>query len=382
MLHPKIIKELESLKAYESLWNRALEESDLNIPFLRFEWIVKWWESFAKDDDEMGYNKSLFVVIVLSGERVIGIAPLMICYRKVLNLKQKVISNIINHHSFRSGLVLVEKEAEVLKSILEAINNSVPDWDMIDIKYIPNETVAYSLLSQKSQDRMKNIGLIGVQQFAESPYLPVQGDWDAFWMSKRSKVRNDFKRQLKKLKTVKNFEVVKITRAEEVERTLENIYRIERNSWQYENQTAMSSNSSSQRFYAEIARVAAQKNWLYFFVLRINNEPIAFEYNLKYARKIYNLKIGHNREFNHLAPGVSLKYFILQDVFKNKFLEYDFLGWNEDFKKRWTDNIRDHSNIMIFNHKRILPTVHYFLVFVIWPFAKRFKIIRQIKQVF
>src|SRR5437773_2648010 len=98
----------------ESAWECLVKESNLDHPFLSFEWMRSWWESF-------GAGKSLHIVVVREGVRVLGIAPLMLTRRKFYGLSVRCLESIANVHTPRFDLLVADRPAEVHRAIWDHI---------------------------------------------------------------------------------------------------------------------------------------------------------------------------------------------------------------------------------------------------------------------
>jgi len=380
MLKVESITNFQDFLKLEPIWNKILEQSDADSPFLTFEWISTWWRCFKDEIDSFGYEKSLHILLVKDKDKVIALAPLMTCKKRIAFFPCTIISNIVNWHSFKSSFILIEKKAEALECLLNYFK-TFSNWDLIDLYYLPNESDSYLVLMKVLKKNKDYFCYVGEKPFLRSPHLPIETDWETFFASKRSKERNDITRKLRKLRNFKEFKIEKITSFKKGVSPINEIFEIEKNTWQFKNKTSMISKPALKKFYSQIAEIADKKGWLYFFILKINGKPVAFEYNLKYKNIVYNLKIGHDSNFNKLGPGIVLKYFVLKNTFKDGFKEFDFLGSDEEYKKRWTKHVRTHSHIVIFNKNHILPVLLYYSQVIIKPYLKRLKIVQNIKSI-
>jgi hypothetical protein len=66
------IEIVDDTKRFELLhdeWNEVLQSSDADCLFLTWEWLYTWWKHLARD-------RRLFIVVVRSDDKMIGIAPL------------------------------------------------------------------------------------------------------------------------------------------------------------------------------------------------------------------------------------------------------------------------------------------------------------------
>jgi len=144
-----------------------------------------------------------------------------------------------------------------------------------------------------------------------------------------------------------NFEIVK--HACNYEQGFCDLLEISKDTWQSRANTAIASDSDSINFYQSFASIAAKRNWLRIYVLKLNKIPIAFEYILDYKDKVFLLKVGFKEQYAKYSPGLLLLSDSIKDAFEKRKKEYDLLGESDAYKMRWTATCRPHSKYIFFN---------------------------------
>ncbi len=66
-----VINDYSTFVDLEPKWNETVDRAGLTHPFLRHEWLRTWWDSF-------GQGRTLNIVVVRAGNRILGLAPLML----------------------------------------------------------------------------------------------------------------------------------------------------------------------------------------------------------------------------------------------------------------------------------------------------------------
>src|SRR5262249_9758253 len=69
----KIVSDIEELAAYRRRWASLLERSACNRPTMSPTWLLSWWRVFGDGD-----RRRLAAIVVLDGDRLVGLAPLCI----------------------------------------------------------------------------------------------------------------------------------------------------------------------------------------------------------------------------------------------------------------------------------------------------------------
>ena len=343
MMNVKEVRTLEQLEDLEPRWNALLAESETANPFLTPEWIGAWWRSFGGGDD--GRVGQLRVVVVEADGKPIAIAPLMSATRSLFGVPLTVVSNIVNEHSFRAGLILTTRREEALQAIIRHVRRSCSNWNLISLRHLAREDAERVALKQALA---LDGGLVGEAQIWRSPYLPVTQDWETYFASVSRTTRYAVRRKVRKMARLPGFSV---TRIEDPGREglLDEIFEVDRKSWQYENASGLGSDQATRDFYSRVAERAWRRGWFRSHLLSVCGEPVAFEFNLVYKDVLYNLKLGYDSRYARYSPGLVLRYHVIQDAFRQGYREVDFLGDEDHYKVSWTSHARDHIDIHVSN---------------------------------
>ena len=143
-------------------------------------------------------------------------------------------------------------------------------------------------------------------------------------------------------------EVIVHTTSEGLEAALDEFVALESSGWKADEGTAISSRDASRRFYLEIARWAAERDWLRLTFLRLDGRAVAAELDLRCGGSMYALKSGFDPEFRTFGPGQLLTLDCLQGTFADGLQSYEFLGTDEPYKMTWTDTTRERVRVRSF----------------------------------
>ncbi|MBC8334040.1 MAG: hypothetical protein H8E29_02140, partial [Anaerolineales bacterium] len=70
-----LINTLENFTTLAPAWNALLDESIRNLPFLRHEYLLSWWNTLGGGEWEKG---ELAIITAHRDEELVGIAPLFL----------------------------------------------------------------------------------------------------------------------------------------------------------------------------------------------------------------------------------------------------------------------------------------------------------------
>lgn len=339
-----VIRELDQLEGLRDAWNLAVESSNYDSVFLRHEWFCCWAKHFIPPS-------SMFVVLAWDGDRIIGILPLQVEERHRRIWNEVVLSSMSNPHTFKYNFVLQKGNAEeILNALLDRVSAEI-SWTTMDLHYFPESAENVSFL-----ENLKGICFFGMRKMKqmESPYVKVEGAWDAYLASRDKKVRKNWDYFERKI--CKEGEVVTtcVTDGQGLVEDLRAAFEIERSSWKGDQGSAIANSNNVSGFYLDLAQAMAASGRFELHFLLFNNKKIAFDYCLTYKDRFNVLKTGYDPEYSKSSPGRVLRKLVLKDIIgSGNYRIYDLLGARDAWKQEWTDEADTLLHIQLYNRKPI-----------------------------
>jgi len=189
------------------------------------------------------------------------------------------------------------------------------------------------------------------RRLMESPYVPVTGNWEEYAGTLR-KLLKELGRRRRRLEETGRLSFSVEKGGDGLESALEVGFRLEQSGWKGRRGTAIASCPETRAFYSNIARWAAERDWLRLAFLSVDGRPIAFEFDLEVDDVLYNLKPGYDEAFGRFAPGKLLCEQRIRNTFDAGMRSYEFLGAPLPFKLEWTSHVRERFILQAF-----VPTV-------------------------
>jgi CelD/BcsL family acetyltransferase involved in cellulose biosynthesis len=360
------IKEITTEKGLEEikiLWDDLLMKSHTNVLYLTYEWLQTWWRCFQSP------LKKICVLAVYNGGELVGIAPFMEIQTKVLGFSINTIEFLsmvqfayspLNISATLDIIAKKEEHQNVIKSILEYLSEKKMGWHYIRLHPIPRKSP--TLECMKNECRM--IGLHYSQRHVLSnAVLSMETSWDEY-LKERGK---DF---IKKFRHLKNkiavfsdtgFKVYKDLK----EFSFDNILTIERNSWKSKSGVPIDA-KVYRNFYNEIMIATSLKGWLSLWVLSVDSTDIAYDLSIDYNKTVEALKSSYRSDYLDYSPGNLLTYFEIEEYFRRKIKNMNFLWGDHSFKTKWTSDLIPHDEVFIFNKtliSRCLCFIYHRLLF-------------------
>jgi CelD/BcsL family acetyltransferase involved in cellulose biosynthesis len=298
-------------------------------PFFRPGWFRAWHDAYGEGE--------LRILSVHRGDELAGVLP--------VEIKGPATLSPTNTHTPLFGAVAdgPEVEAALVRALLGAARGRI-ELAYADPAARWLTTLCEALPGSGRSDRRS----VMVQPLARSPYVATTGGWDAYLARRPRKLVKELRRLRRRLAERGAVEFTVHTDVAGVDAALDEFVAIESSGWKTDAGTAIASRAASRRFYAEIARWAAERGWLRLAFLRLDGEAVAAEFDLACAGALYSLKCGFDTEYRAFGPGQLLTHDCVQLAFDEGLAAYEFLGTDEPYKMSWAEGTRERVRVRSF----------------------------------
>lgn len=333
----EVIGDKDAFVRLQAAWNEAVARARVAHPFLRHEWLRTWWEAF-------GRRAALHVLVVRSGGRIIGLAPLMRDKGRICGVLVRRLRLLQNDHTPRIDVVVTERHADVYRAMWQAMR-AVP-WDVLQLNQVPRDSATHEVFrALAAADGCRT----GTWPSGDAPYLALRGAWEELQARLPSKFRSNLRNRLSRLQRLGDPSLEVLDAPDEMARAAGDVWRLERSGWKDEARTAIVSDPDVHRFYAQLIPRAAAAGWLRLLFLRAGGRRIAAAYAAVFDGRLLLVKTGYDPAYAACAPFKLLTYLAARHGCAIGWREIDFLGDAEPWKLEWTDAVRSHDWLFIFS---------------------------------
>jgi CelD/BcsL family acetyltransferase involved in cellulose biosynthesis len=304
---------VEGIDALSEDWD-GLADRLAAAPFLRPGWIAAWWRAFGRG--------RLEVLTARDGDSLDALLPVAMRYRAA--------TSPTNYHTPEFALLQIGAASGVVLAAELFARGS----GLVSLRFLrrsPNELDVLTAAADAARYR------ILVRTDARLPFVRINGDWSSYERALSGNLRRDIgrcKRGLRRWGAVR-LEVSNTTAA------LPEAFAIESAGWKGARKTAMASRPKTARFYTEIAEWAARRDSLRLIFLRVDDRAIAFHLAIEEGGAYFPLKGGFDPAFRAYSPGKLIIHATLERAFALGLVRYEFLGGEEDYKRRWATGLAD-----------------------------------------
>jgi CelD/BcsL family acetyltransferase involved in cellulose biosynthesis len=320
------------------LWDALVRKSAPSHPFLSHDWFLSWWDAFAGE-------RRLHIVVVHEDGEPIAIAPLMRGRGRVLGIGLELIEPMLNDHTPRYEFILTARPTAACRAIWEHLRDLDERWHVFAGRQLPSGSATLDGLARCAAE---DGYLVGRRPGDVSPYVPFSGTWARYYSTLSRNHRAKVTKGLNRLRRVADVRLETVARGDDIDAALADGFAIEAAAWKARHGTAIVSHDELVRFYRELADRAAAAGLLRLLFLNVGGRRVAFAYALEAGNRLYVLKAGYDPEYARYSPYNLLCALVFQDGFARRLDEYEFLGGDDPWKRRWSDHVRTHEWLYVF----------------------------------
>ena len=316
----------EAIEGVSGEWDALCDRTQASI-FLRPGWFSSWWDAFGSGSPE--------VLTVRSGGELVGVMPLL--------RSRGALTSQTNWHSPTFRPVAADAEAE--KGLIDAALGEAKRCRRLDLQFIGADDPAVERITGAA--RREDFRTI-VRTMQRSPFVAIEGEWDAFEGGLPSKRRSDLRRRTRRLEQLGECRFECGDGKERLDALLAEGYSVEAAGWAGRGGTPIAARADTRAFYRRTAEWAVERDALRLFYLRLDGSAIAFAYCIVDGDSLCVLKVGFQPSHARLAPGLLLTQRMLAHAFEAGYRSYEFLGQVEPYKMIWTDQCRERVRVQAF----------------------------------
>jgi CelD/BcsL family acetyltransferase involved in cellulose biosynthesis/ribosomal protein S18 acetylase RimI-like enzyme len=340
-LRVEVVTDYDAFRKLAPEWNRLVEEAEVDFPFVRHEWILADWDCFNQ-------GATLHIIVVHDRHRPVAIAPLMQDRVRMYGVPVQRLRSIANVYTERFDFILTVRSEECCAAIWAHLADHAHQWEVLELRHLPDASATLDMFPPGPH---RTQCAVSRWPSAESPYVKVSETWDTYYRGLKKTHRHDMRRRIGILEQHGSLELEVILSDTCMDRDFADALRLESSAWKGAEGTAIQSRQDSTSFYRDVVRMAARNGWLRLYFLKVGGTRIAVRIALLFQNKLYMLKAGYDPQYASCAPGHVLSMRILEEAWRMKLDEVDFLGDAERWKLDWATGLHRHLWLFIFSDR-------------------------------
>ena len=174
----------------------------------------------------------------------------------------------------------------------------------------------------------------------DCPYLELPGDFDQLLAARSSNTRSQWRRRRRNLEREGELALRVVTGGPDLDAELDALFAVEASGWKARNGTAIVSSPDTERLYRGFAHRLADAGLLRVYLLELDGRLLAGDLGCALDGVGFLVKTGFDEAAGRLSPGLVLRGEVLRASIEEGLRGYDFLGRADDYKTRWTGDVR------------------------------------------
>ncbi len=300
-----------SFDELKTLYADTKQALNWSSPFILPEWMQVWWQVF-------GVGAKTFIRAVKQGDKVIGVAPLMIKDGTACFIGS---TDVCDYQDF---IVVPGLEKEFFSVLLDELKKS--GIKELDLKHVrPDSKVLTNLVPSAEQQRYKISN--GQEDISYEMNLP--SSFEEYLESLSSKQRHEVRRKMRRLNEEGNITYRAIDKGEELTLVLEIFFKMFTESRE---DKAVFLTEQMKTYFKLLVNKMSELNLLKMGVLELDNKPVAEIMYFDYNDCIYLYNSGFDPKYVSLSAGLLSKVYAIKDSIEKGKKKFDFLKGAEVYK--------------------------------------------------
>jgi len=304
-------------------WNDLVHRSCCDTLFLTWEWQSTWWKHLGEGQLLLlGFRSD-------TDSRLVGIAPF---FHSITQEGTSVLF-LVGCRDVSDYLdLIVERGQEdvVYGALLDYLESSAPEWDLVDICNIPQDSLTFSHLRDLADGR-------GFQTLVEvedvCPIISLPETWDEYLMILDKKQRHEVRRKLRRADGEVDMRFVIVGSEHSLDSAMEAFIELHQKSTPEKDQFM---DPQMQAFFFDVARVLQDRGWLQLVFVEMDGEKAASLLSFDYGDAILVYNSGYDpARYRHLSPGIVVTARCIEHAIALGRSKFDFLRGDEVYKYRF-----------------------------------------------
>lgn len=307
--------------------------------FQDIDWLKHWWKTKRSQEEITPY-----VVEITENNETIGVIPMYLSYRKIINVRFRVLKPI-GMGLLNYILPILSKSycpKKLLKVAFEKVYEDKNNWDCIHWGDLPKGSNLDLFLKNKRNKNVKRRWL-GV-----SPRVELNKDIEVVKSGISKKLLKGIFYNERRLKREGELHYHVVTEEQDIEPIMNKLYDFHRKRW-----VSSSFRSREEReLLMSLVRGFYERGLLHLSYLSHNETIAAVELGVIDQKNRYLIMGVMNPDFHKYSIGNIITYKMIEEACAKGYEVVDFLCGYEEYKQRWSTVNKINLEYLLFNNSK------------------------------
>ena len=301
----------ESFESLATCWMTFRGQLRWQPLFVLPVWLKVWWQNF-------GSGFELYLGAVRQGERIIGIAPLLI---REGNASIIGSADVCDYLDF---IVAPGSENDFFNALLDDLTKrGVHRLDPGPLR--PDSTVLTHLIDIAKSRKYA----VSCRDEAVSVEMDLPATWEEYLEMLDKKQRHELRRKLRRLFGAGDVVYRCLKTGQEVSSFMDTFLKLFVLSRQ---EKADFLSPKMESFFRSLAKAMTEAGLLRFGILELDRSPVAMTLGFDYDDSLYLYNSAYDPRYNYLSVGLLCKALCIKESIQDGKKKFDFLKGDETYK--------------------------------------------------
>ncbi len=327
-LQLQVYETLADLESLRSSWHDLLTEFPGATTFSSWEWLVPWWRAFGAS------QQLLVLAFVDRSEGLVGLAPLSLEQRRSISAMNMRVLRLLGDGSGDSDNldfpVRAGYEDQVARMLLEYLDKS-KFWDCCEFNTLPANSCVGKCLERQVAERRWTL-----YRYQNAASMVSMGEtWESYLANLSAKERGKVAYRKKRLEKKYRVRYYKCENEAQVPGCLKILYDLHQKRWQGVGEPGSFKSAARRQFYSELASLLVERGYLEFWLLDLDEGPVAAQFGFRFGDTVFSLQEGYEPLYSSDSVGYVLRAHVIRQLMAAGVRHYHFLAGVGPSKTRW-----------------------------------------------
>ena len=303
----------DNLDNLNSYWTDSTQTLDWPSVFVLPAWMQVWWQIFGSEAEP-------FIRTIRQGEKIIGIAPLMVKEEAAQLIGD---TDVCDYLDF---IVTPGMEDDFFNTLLDALR--ADGIYELDLNHVRSDSTVFSNLATIASDRGYKV--VSTQEDI-SLEMELPASWEEYLAMLNTKQRHEVKRKLRRLAEAGEIGHRCLDVGQELEEYLALFLKLFPMS---RKDKASFMKPQMELFFKKLVKAMGAIGLLRFGIIDLDNQTAAMTLGFDYKNTHFLYNSAYDPRFNYLSVGLLCKVLCLKESIEKGKKKWDFLKGAEIYKYR------------------------------------------------
>jgi len=310
----------DDFKALKQDWNQLVAKSSNPNPFVLWEWMFTWWETYSQNTDK------LYILAQYQADELVALAPFYIQTKGLFIKRLSLIGEGENEAdaavtSYPDIIVKCNYRDQCVNDLSKFINDAVVSRPVFN--YASFNLVRDNSVLQQVGEQLSN-KLVKLKKHSENQFVINLPDSEDEYVASLSKsTRKQFRLKQSRLQKAGELEILT---EDKLSNGLEIIEKLHRARWKDVTDENAFDSSKFVQFHNTLAERFQQQDVMTIRVMRHAGTPIAASYNFNYQKSCYSYLSGFkSADDKRYSPMFIFDMLEIKTFIAQGFQRYDML---------------------------------------------------------